>query len=119
MITTSFSRAETIAGLNDRARLGLDRTSKTMFTRSLLATFCAGDTASALITQAELLKAIRDHRFASDAHGERDFGAFVYRGEKVFFKVDYYDNDLNFGSEDPADASQTCRVITIMLASDY
>lgn len=117
--TTTLTRAETIARLNDRARLGLDRTSKTVITRSCLDTFCSGDTASGLLAQAGLMKAVRNHLFENDAHGERDFGAFKFRGEKLFFKIDYYDRELTYGSEDPADASQTTRVITIMLASDY
>ena len=52
-------------------------------------------------------------------YGERDFGAFTFRGEKIFFKVDYFDLNLEYGSEDPADASITARVVTIMLAEDY
>lgn len=119
MTTTTLSRAETIARLNDRARLGLDRTAKTMFTRSCLDTFCSRGTPNALIAQAELLRAMRRHRFENDAHGERDFGAFEFRGERMFFKIDYYDLSLDYGSEDPAAASQTTRVITIMLAGDY
>lgn len=119
MSTATLSRAETVARLNDRARLGLDRTAKTMFTRSCLDTFCAGDALSALIAQAELLRAMRHHQFENDEHGERDFGAFEFRGERMFFKIDYYDLSLDYGSENPGDASQTVRVITIMLAGDY
>jgi hypothetical protein len=34
-------------------------------------------------------------------------------------KIDYYDGSLEFGSDDPADASVTTRVITILLPEDY
>ena len=62
---------------------------------------------------------LRRHRFEEDTYGERDFGAFTFRGERVFFKIDYYDLNLEYGSEDPADASITARVVTIMLATEY
>jgi hypothetical protein len=55
----------------------------------------------------------------NDPHGEHDFGAFDLGGERLFWKIDYYDKDLRFGSEDPADPAVTRRVLTIMLASDY
>jgi Protein of unknown function (DUF3768) len=71
----------------------------------------------------------------NDPHGERDFGA-VYQladgrwtterprlrddeRERVFWKLDYYDRDLRFGSEDPANPAITRRVLTIMLADEY
>lgn len=71
----------------------------------------------------------------NDPYGEHDFGA-VYRlasgpwtqdrpdddtviGETVFWKVDYYDISLTFGSEAPWDERRTRRVLTIMLASEY
>jgi len=56
---------------------------------------------------------------ANDPHGEHDFGAFEFDGTQVFFKVDYFDKSLEFGSPDPADPTVTERVITIMLAEEY
>jgi hypothetical protein len=55
----------------------------------------------------------------NDPHGERDFGAFDHDGQKIFWKIDYYDTTLTKGSEDPSDPKQTVRVLTIMLASEY
>ena len=55
----------------------------------------------------------------NDPHHEHDFGAFEEGGHKVFFKLDYYDAEMVYGSEDPTDPSMTTRVLTIMLASEY
>jgi hypothetical protein len=55
----------------------------------------------------------------NDPHGERDFGAFEHNGRRVFWKIDYYDRTLTRGSEDASDPSETVRVLTIMLASEY
>jgi hypothetical protein len=55
----------------------------------------------------------------NDPHGEHDFGSFEEGGDRFFFKIDYYDPTLAYGSEDPADPSRTVRVLTIMLASEY
>jgi hypothetical protein len=55
----------------------------------------------------------------NDPHKEHDFGNFEVAGRKFFFKIDYFDAAMEFGSEDPADASKTTRVLTIMLASEY
>jgi len=37
----------------------------------------------------------------------------------VLMKIDYFDPALEYGSEDPADASITRRVLTIMAREDY
>ena len=55
----------------------------------------------------------------NDPHREHDFGNFEIAGCKFFFKIDYFDAKMEFGSEDPADPSKTTRVLTIMLASEY
>jgi len=60
-----------------------------------------------------------DFNEANDPYGEHDFGSFECLGKKVFFKMDYYDQNLEYGSEDPADPEKTTRVLTLMLAQEY
>jgi hypothetical protein len=60
-----------------------------------------------------------DFCHANDPHEEHDFGAFDADGERIFFKIDYYDSTLTVHSPDPSDPSVTKRVITIMLAGEY
>lgn len=60
-----------------------------------------------------------DFDAGNDPHKERDFGAFELEGEKLFFKIDYYDLKAEFGSEDPSDPKSTLRVLTVMLAEEY
>ena len=60
----------------------------------------------------------------SDPYGEHDFGAFDHNGQRIFWKIAYYDRASfgtghDMGSEDPSDPRQTVRVLTIMLASEY
>jgi Protein of unknown function (DUF3768) len=55
----------------------------------------------------------------NDPRGEHDFGSFSVAGRKFFWKIDAYDENMEFGSEDPADPSKTTRVLTIMFASEY
>ena len=60
-----------------------------------------------------------DFCHANDPHQEHDFGAFDADGHRVLFKIDYYDLKLEHGSDDPSDPAKTCRVLTIMQASEY
>ena len=55
----------------------------------------------------------------NDPHHEHDFGNFQIDGKRFFWKIDYYDPNLEFGSEDPADPAKTGRVLTIMFADEY
>ena len=53
----------------------------------------------------------------NDPYGEHDFGSFDWKGERILWKIDYFDQSLKYG-EDPL--SPKCkRVMTIMLASEY
>ncbi|RNJ62815.1 MAG: DUF3768 domain-containing protein [Porphyrobacter sp. IPPAS B-1204] len=72
-----------------------------------------------MVTQAQPIAAVRTHRFDKDAWGERDFGRLTFEGQTIVFKVDYYDTNLEFGSEDPADPSMMARTVTIMLVSEH
>lgn len=114
----AVDRTETIARLNDRARLGLDPSARTVITRNCLATFCDPDTIDAVLVQAELFAAFRRCNFSDDSP-ERDFAAITFRDHKIWLKIDCYDEALEYGSEDPANASITTRVITILLPEDY
>lgn len=112
------SRIAMIARLNDDARLGLDRRARVMFTSNCLETFRAAPGIHPAFVQAELLKAFRHCEFAADSP-EHDFASILHHGRKVWMKVDYYDLDCEYGSEDPANAAITTRVITILLPEDY
>ena len=65
------------------------------------------------------VKQFNNFTTANDPYEEHDFGSFDYKGQKIMFKIDYYDRNLQYLSEDPADASKTIRVMTIMLADEY
>ena len=50
---------------------------------------------------------------------EHDFGVVEHGGVRCFWKIDYYDREMEMLSPDPADPSVTTRVLTIMLADEY
>ena len=75
-----------------------------------------------VMRHAEIVQAIRSFdafNEDNDPHGERDFGAIETAGQRLFWKIDYYDVDLEMGSPDPSDPAVTCRVTTIMVANEY
>ena len=53
----------------------------------------------------------------NDPYGEHDFGSFTVSGVKIFWKIDYYDENLSKWC-DPLDPDCQ-RVLTIMLAEEY
>ncbi len=72
--------------------------------------------------KAAVLQQVRQYdRFDrdNDPHGEHDFGNFEIAGARFFFKIDYYNLDMDGGSEDPADPAKTARVLTVMKAEEY
>ena len=67
----------------------------------------------------ETIRKFSDFTEDNDPYGEHDFGSIEIEGERVFWKIDYYDRTLTDGSPDPADEAVTCRVLTLMLAMEY
>ena len=100
-------RAGRISSLNDeyrKARQGF------MVTRGV----------SALPNIATVLSMVQDFNEFSednDPYGEHDFGSFEVFGEKLFWKIDYYDSNLESWA-DPL-SSECHRVLTVMLADEY
>ena len=58
---------------------------------------------AAALKQAATFDAFTDD---NDPYGEHDFGSFELCGRKFFWKIEYYDRDMQYGSEDPSDPDQ-------------
>ena len=72
--------------------------------------------------RAELIVLIRDFdafTAENDPYNEHDFGSFVFLETECFWKIDYFDETLDYGSDDPADEEKTVRVLTILTAREY
>ncbi len=67
-----------------------------------------------------LMQAVREYDNFNDKNDpwhEHDFGKIIWRGYKVFWKIDYYDETMTHWQEP---ASPDCkRVLTVMLADEY
>lgn len=61
----------------------------------------------------------KDFTKDNDPYGEHDFGAFDFKGRKIFWKIDYYDRNFEFASPDAANPAAINRILTIMYADEY
>ena len=103
-----------IRQLNDELRTGKCLNGQIVITSGIAA---LGDA-----FKMEVAKAVSEFEaftLDNDPHQEHDFGSIEVQGHKVFFKIDYYDLDLEMHSPDASDPSVTARVLTIMLAEEY
>jgi len=85
-------------------------------------TITQGVDALASEVKAEVLARVRSFdRFTkdNDPHDEHDFGSFTIGGSTFMWKIEYYDRDMKYGSEDSSDPEQTTRVLTVMLREEY
>jgi Protein of unknown function (DUF3768) len=121
------ARAEAIARLNDLARKAMGIACHAVATSGF-----RGLTQTDQSRVRELIETFDAFTPDNDPHGERDFGAIYQDGpglwttqrprnpcETVFWKIDYYDRELKWASEDLANRAITRRVLTIMLAEEY
>ena len=107
------SKTARIAALNDELRQNFSEG---------LAVMTPGIAALGAEAVARIVKTIAvfdDFCHANDPHEEHDFGSFEADGHKIFFKIDYLDQNLKYHSPDPSDPVVTVRVITVMLADEY
>ena len=107
------SRTETIRALNDALRRTFHG-SRVVMTDGVI-----NRRAGFINAVSQAVKTFDDFTPDNDPHQEHDFGALEVEGERVFFKIDYYDKDLQWHTPDATDPNVTMRVLTILLASEY
>lgn len=107
------NKAEAIARLNDAFRKELSKGIP------MLSHGIQMNTMENIKKIISIVRNFNDFNEDNNPYGERDFGAFDFKGRKIFWKIDYYDTELTFHSPDAADPSLTTRVLTIMYAEEY
>lgn len=129
-LATAREQSVRIARLNDLARSAMGVTCTAVATvgfRSL------PDTDQSCVR--ELIETFDAFDEDNDPHGERDFGTIYQLAdglwtterprvpederERVLWKLDYYDRQMEFASDDAANPAITRRVLTIMLSDEY
>ena len=99
-----------IRALNDELRHNFHR-GRAVITAGVAA---LGPEAVARIVQT--VEVFDDFYHANDPHQEHDFGSFEAEGERIFFKIDLYEEpDVKNPNGEPV----VNRVLTIMLAEEY
>ncbi len=113
------SSSENIRKLNDRFRRGDTSVPGHLVFTSGVKQLVDDSEDGAMVELAALVAGFDAFADDNDPYCEHDFGAFEFKGERLFFKFDYFAPGLTEASEDPGDPWQSIRVLTIMLASEY
>ena len=108
-----------IRDLNDAFRRDFPANGRRYITDGIFA--LDGDDRAAILEKVRTFDAFTED---NDPHGEHDFGAFDFKDERIFWKIDYYNrksfgSGFEMGADCPEDATKTMRVLTIMLADEY
>ena len=107
-----------IASQNDRFRRG-DRAIPGIFVLTVGVTGLLDDLRESVTAIVEVVREFDGFPDNNDPNLRRDFAQFEFKGQSCVWKIELYDSGLAFGSLAPADPTQTRRVLTIMLASEY
>ena len=119
---TAAERTKTIAEHNDRFRTtwAADFTiSGQIVMTQAVAALCP----AWMVRMMQAIQHFDDFTEDNDPYGDHSFGAVeITIGDDtktIWFKIDLYDLNLEYGAEDPTDLDQTKRVMTILFPSDY
>ena len=110
-MTTQLTQSQKIAQINDSFRENLPMfmmIGQAVITRGV-ANLPEADRMEIL----SMVQAFDNFTEDNDPYGEHDFGSFKQKGQTIFWKFDYYDSSMEYGSGDPADAENTKRIFTI------
>ena len=66
-----------------------------------------------------MVQNFNDFNDDNDVYGEHDFFSFDYKGDKIIAKIDYYDLNHKYMSEDPSNPDITNRILTIMKVFEW
>lgn len=117
-MTDTATKTKMIRDQNDRLRRGdVSIPGKMIFTTGLQRLLTDNNKAPQEVIL--LVATYDDFSRDNDPHLEHDFGAFEFCGEKVFWKIDYYDEAILYGSNDPSNLTKTMRMLTVFLAREY
>ena len=113
MQSAVLSKSDSIRALNDRCRQ--------TFTGCLVTVTSAFNALPTEVKSRALQKvrAFAEFDDDNDPHHEHDMAFFDDGGDRFFFKIDYFDLNLECHSPNAADPAVTTRSLTIGLASDY
>ena len=119
-----LDRVRTIARLNDELRCSRKRGDHNLIVTTdtvneLLNT--GNGILDQLFARGRLFKALAAWKPEQHSvYDQHDFGSFEFEGTRLLFKIDYYQRrDFMLEAEDPTKPHLTCRLLTIMLPSDY
>lgn len=120
---TNLERRQAIAAMNDKYRLNLAEAGcgEVFMSPGIKSLLRELPTFEFLLEHMRLIDIVAtfEHGDAATDGDKRDFGLFSWRGEQCCWKFDYLDEYGTGLSRDPANASVTRRIVTIMLFVEF